>query len=133
VVDQNSDLRLLYTDALAGPGCHVDAAANGTDAWEALRAHRYHLVVTENDPPELTGNDLIRKLRCASMELPVIMAARGWPMREPALNPLLQFAATLRKPFAVEALVDTVTNILRAAVHMRHSPPRKSRRPGQSL
>jgi DNA-binding response OmpR family regulator len=129
VVDQSSDLRVLYTDALAGPGCQVDVAENGAAAWKALQAHRYHLLVTENDPPELTGDELMRKLRWAGMELPVVMAASGWPMHEPALSPSLQFASTLRKPFALEALLDTVRNVLRASVPMRRYAPRRNRRP----
>jgi DNA-binding response OmpR family regulator len=129
VVDQNRDLRLLYTDALAGAGCHVDAAEDGSTAWEVLQAHRYHLLLTENDPPNLTGDELIRKLRSARMELPVVMATGRLPMHEPARNPSLQFAATLRKPFAVEALMDTVRNVLRTAVPMWKHPSRRSRRP----
>jgi DNA-binding response OmpR family regulator len=129
VVDQNSDLRLFYTDALAGPGCQVDVAADGSTAWEVLQAHRYHLLLTENDPPNLTGDELIGKLRSARMDLPVVMATGRLPMHEPARNPSLQFAATLRKPFALQALMDTVRNVLRATVPMWKYPPRRSRRP----
>ena len=129
VVDRDSDLRLLYTDALASPGCRVDVAEDVATAWDALQAHRYHLLVAENDPPDLTAGELIRKLRGASMELPVVMAARGWPMHASALNSPLPFAAMVRKPFVLEALVETVQNALRASVPMRKDPSRRNRRP----
>jgi CheY-like chemotaxis protein len=116
VVDQNSDLRLLYTDALAGPGCRVDVAEDGAAAWEALQAHRYHLLITENELPKLTGDELIKKLRSARMDLPVIIVAGCLPGHGPAGNPSLPCAATLWKPFALDALLDTVKNVLRAAV-----------------
>ena len=48
-----------------------------------------------------------------------IMAAGRLPTHELARNPSLQLAATLSKPFAVEALLDTVNNALRATVRPR--------------
>ncbi len=128
-MDKSSDLRMLYTDALAGPLCQVHAAENVATAWAALQLHRYHLLVTENDPPDLTGDELIGKLRCAGLELPVVMAASGWPMHEPALSTALQCEATIRKPFALEDLLATVNNALRASVSMRKNSLRRSRRP----
>jgi len=129
VVDQNSDLRLLYTDALAGPCCQVDVAEDGEAAWKALQARRYHLLLAENDPPNLTGDELITKLRSARMELPVVMAAGGWPMLKAVRNPSYPFAATLLKPFDLVALQDMVKNVLRAAIPVSKYPPRWTRRP----
>jgi DNA-binding response OmpR family regulator len=114
VVDGDSDLRQLYADALAGPGYHVDAAEDGAAAWEALKANRYHLLITEHETPNLTGVELVKMLRAARMSLPVVMAAGRLPTHELARNPSLQLAATLSKPFAVDALLDTVKNVLRA-------------------
>jgi DNA-binding response OmpR family regulator len=114
VVDEDRDLRLLYADALARPGYHVDAAENGAAAWEALQANYYNLLITEHDMPGLTGVELVRKLRSARMALPVVMAAGRLPTHELARNPSLRLAATLSKPFAVDALLDTVRNVLRA-------------------
>jgi len=123
VVDHSSDLRLLYADALATSGCEVDVAQDSTAAWEALQARHYHLLVTENDPPQLAGEALIKKLRSVLLEVPVILASGEWPMREPPLNPSLPFAAVLRKPFVLETLRDTVQNVLRAEVpEMKHDP-----------
>jgi DNA-binding NtrC family response regulator len=114
VVDDDSDLRLLYTDVLALPRYHVDAAEDGAAGWEALQANNYNLLITEHSLPKLTGVELVRKLRAARMAVPVVMAAGRLPTHELARNPSLQLAATLVKPFAVDALLDTVKNVLRA-------------------
>ena len=114
VVDEDRDLRQLYADALAGHGYHIDGAEDGAAAWEALRANRYHILITEHEMPNLTGVELVRKLRAAHMALPVVMAAKRLPTHELARNPSLQLAATLSKPFAVDALLNTVKNVLRA-------------------
>jgi DNA-binding response OmpR family regulator len=114
VVDEDSDLRRLYAEALAGLGYHVDAAEDGAAAWEALKANRYHLMITEHEMPNLTGVELVKMVRAAHMAVPVVMAAGRLPTHELARNPSLQLAATLSKPFPVNALLDTVQNVLRA-------------------
>ncbi len=114
VVDEDSDLRRLYAEALAGLGYRVDAAEDGATAWEALKANRYNLLITEHDMPTLTGVELIKMLRAARVDVPVVMAAGRLPSHELARNPSLQLAATLSKPFAINALLDTVKNVLRA-------------------
>ena len=113
VVDEDRDLRQLYADALAGLGYHVDATDDGAAAWEALKANRYNLLITEHEMPNLTGVELVKMLRAARMAVPVVMAAGRLPTHELARDPSLQFAATLSKPFAVDALLDTVKNVLR--------------------
>ncbi len=118
-VDEDSDLRLLYADALARPGCHVDLAEDGAAAWEALQVNNYNLLITENDLTNLTGLELVRKLRAARMDLPVVMAAGRLPEFELVRDPSLQLAATLLKPFEVETLLDTVGDVLRATGNHR--------------
>ena len=115
MVDDDSDIRLLYTNALARPSCHVDTAADGATGWEALQANHYHLLITEYSLPGLTGINLVRKLRAARMALPVVMAAARLPQDELALDPSLQLVAVLPKPFYVSQLLETVRTVLRAA------------------
>jgi DNA-binding response OmpR family regulator len=114
VVDEDRDLRQLYAEALEGPGYHVDATDDGAAAWEALKANRYNLLITEHEIPSLTGVELIKMLRAARMALPVVIAAGRLPTHELARNPALLVAATLAKPFAVDELQDTVKHVLRA-------------------
>jgi DNA-binding response OmpR family regulator len=113
-VDDDSDLRVLYAEVLARPGYHVDAAEDGAAAWEVLQANNYHLLITENSLPKLTGVELVRKLRSARMAVPVVMAARRLPTHELVQNPPLQLAALLSKPFYISELLQTVRAVLRA-------------------
>jgi DNA-binding response OmpR family regulator len=119
VVDEDRDLRRLYTEALARPGYHVDAAEDGAAALKALRVNNYQLLITEHSLPTLTGVELVRTLRAARMALPVIMAATRLPIQELAQNPSLQPVAVLPKPFYISQLLETVRAILRAAVSPR--------------
>jgi DNA-binding response OmpR family regulator len=62
------------TEVLTRFGYEVAAANDGAAAWAALDDDSYDLMITDNNMPKLTGVELLRKLRAARMELPVIMA-----------------------------------------------------------
>jgi len=115
VVDDDKDIRLLYANALARPSCHVDAAEDAVAGWEALQANHYHLLIAEHCLPGLTGVELVRKLRAARMDVPVVMTAVRLPTQGLVGDPLLQLAAVLPKPFYISQLLEAVRAVLRAA------------------
>jgi len=115
VVEDDIDVRHLNLEVLIGSGYQVDAAADGAAAWDALIADSYDLMITDNNMPKLTGVELLKKLRSARMELPVIMATGVLPTEEFTRCPWLQPAATLVKPYTVDALLEKVKAVLREA------------------
>jgi DNA-binding response OmpR family regulator len=131
VVEDDGDVRRLNTEVLIHSGYDVDAAADGAAAWDALIADSYDLMITDNSMPKLTGVELLKRLRSARMELPVIMATGILPTQEFIRSPWLQPAATLLKPYTVEALLETVSAVLRSTVDApgRFEPSPDRRRP----
>ena len=114
VVDHDPYVRHLNADALIRHGYEVNAVEDGNSGWNELQACDYDLLITEDDLPEMTGIELVRKVRSARMALPVVMATGRLPVRALILNRSLQLAAALMKPLPVNALLDTVKCILRA-------------------
>ena len=132
VVDDDAGLRQLETEVLIRHGYQVDAAEDSTAGWKALQAHTYDLLITDLDMPRSSGLNLVKRLRAAHLALPVVMAAGRLPTHELAQDPSLQLAATLVKPFAVEALLNTVKNVLRATdspLEQTDPPPNKQSQP----
>jgi DNA-binding response OmpR family regulator len=119
VAEKDRDLRLLYTDALAGNGFQVDGTEDGIAGWEALQATQYGLLIVEHELPKLTGFGLATKLRAAHMALPIVLATGAFPARELARNPKLRFAAMLLKPFPIDHLVGTVRYLFGATDKIR--------------
>jgi two-component system, NtrC family, response regulator PilR len=115
VVDDEPTMRTLMTILLRRSGYQVESAEDGAVAWEALQANSYDLLITDQNMPKITGVQLVKILRSASMELPVVMVAGILPVEELAQNPSLHLAATLPKPFALADLLDTVSNALHMA------------------
>ena len=129
-VDDCSDIREAVPKVLVDSGYRVDVAEDGEAGWEALHATRYDLLITDHKMPKLTGIELVRKLRFARIELPVILASAALPAEAMGRNPLLQIAAVLLKPFTVEELLEMVKAVLgetpegstaRLPSHPRHS------------
>lgn len=114
VVEDDADVRRLNTEVLLRSGYNVDAATDGADAWDAISANRYDLMITDNGMPKLTGLELLKKLREGRVVLPVIMATGTLPEHEFAESPWLIPDATLLKPYTVPELLATVRTVLKA-------------------
>jgi DNA-binding response OmpR family regulator len=122
VVDDDKDICQLCSDILINSGYRVDMAENGEAGWQMLHGTRhdpdsYQLLITDNNMPRLSGIELIKKLRLASMALPVILASGTAPLD----SEWLRLAAILLKPFSVDQLVDTVRVVLHP-VNQARSP-----------
>ena len=113
VVDDDPDTRQLSVDVLVNANFEVDAAIDGADGWEALRAKHFDLLITDNTMPRMSGLELIEKLRYTRLPLPVIMATGQLPTQEFEQKPWLLPDATLQRPFSNDDLLATVKKVLR--------------------
>ena len=59
VVDDSLTVRELERKLLANHGYDVEVAVDGMDGWNALRAGRFDLVVTDIDMPRMDGIELV--------------------------------------------------------------------------
>ncbi len=132
VVDDESCIRRLNAEMLLRSGYHVDTAEDGADAWQALGAERYDLLITDHNMPKVTGVELIKKVRGARMALPVIMATASVPEAEFAKHPWLQPDAMLLKPYTVGDMLKTVREVLRATNSARDPIASPTSRQGSS-
>jgi DNA-binding response OmpR family regulator len=114
VVDDEAAVLRLTARTLVHSGYDVDAAEDGAEAWAALQAKAYDLLITDNKMPKVSGVELIEKVRAAGMALPVIMSTGAFPEEEFMRHPQLQPAARLIKPFMLAELLTTVQEVLPA-------------------
>jgi two-component system chemotaxis response regulator CheY len=114
VVEDAFDIRSLNAEVLINSGFQVDAAEDGAVAWDSLQLKSYDLVVTDNDMPKVSGVELLKKLRAAHMDLPVIMATGKLPNDAFTRYQWLHPAAMLLKPYTSTEFLETVREVLRA-------------------
>jgi CheY-like chemotaxis protein len=114
LVAEDELLRQLISSVLVDDGFAVDTAADGQEAWEALRDGHYDLLVTDNEMPRLAGLELIERIRKEGLNLPVIVASGSCSAERTRNDPQLRVAAVLSKPFDLFELVRAVRLALQA-------------------
>ena len=82
------------------------------DSTTPASRNNYDLVVTDNKMPNMTGIEMIEKLRSARISVPVIMATQYLPTHEFVRKPWLTPDATLQRPFSNDDLLETVKKVL---------------------
>jgi CheY-like chemotaxis protein len=123
VVDDEPDIRRINAEVLTNSGYHVDTAEDGKVGWEAVNkaADKYALLITDHNMPGLTGLALVKKLREARMNLPVVIATAALPSEDLFTRyPWLQPAALLLKPYSIEELLGAVGKFLHVPDDERH-------------
>lgn len=108
LVDDEPSIRELGSTLLSKYGYEVDTAEDGVLAWDALQKDHYDVVITDNLMPNLTGLGLIRKIKDAKVEVPVIMITGTIPSAEFRRFPALIPFAVLHKPFRLGELLDAI-------------------------
>lgn len=63
VVDDSLTVREVERKLLASRGYDVDVAVDGMDGWNAVRSHRYDLVITDVDMPRMDGIELVMLIK----------------------------------------------------------------------
>lgn len=114
IADDDSDLRILVVEALSAFGYEVDDVENGMRAWKALHIKAYDLLITDHEMPEMTGLQLVDKVRTARLELPIIVASGSMLPELLARNVWMETVSMLAKPFTVDELRRAVERLLPA-------------------
>jgi DNA-binding response OmpR family regulator len=112
VVDDNKEIRQQSIAILAGSGYEVEGAKDGAAGWDALQHSGFDLVITDNQMPNMTGIEMIARVRAAALPIPVIMATGLLPTNIIAQDPWLKPDAMLQRPFSGAELLETVRNVL---------------------
>jgi two-component system, chemotaxis family, sensor histidine kinase and response regulator WspE len=63
VVDDSITVREVERQLLANRGYEVEVAVDGEDGWNAVRAGKFDLVVSDVDMPRLNGIDFVRRIK----------------------------------------------------------------------
>lgn len=114
VVDDEPAVRDTVSRALERAGHDTVAVATGMAGMAELKARAFDAIVTDICMPEQNGIELIRTLRAAEPNVPILAISGGGVFGIDGSLPTAQMLgarATLRKPFAPSELVAAVEAI----------------------
>jgi two-component system, OmpR family, response regulator TctD len=115
LVEDNPDLAVWLTRALARARYSVDCAADGTDAEHILRAEKYDVVVLDLGLPRLGGHEVLKRLRARGSKVPVLVLTANTTLHARVSS--LDFGADdyLAKPFELDELEARLRSLVRRA------------------
>lgn len=113
VIDDEEVVHVSLKRILGRRGHEVDAVLTAAEGLERLRSTQYDLVITDLMMPEMTGLELLERMRQLSLETPTLMIT-GYPTIKTALQ-ALRLGATdyLAKPFTRKELLGPVARALK--------------------
>ncbi|BAT53454.1 Response regulator receiver domain protein CheY [Nostoc sp. NIES-3756] len=106
IVDDEGCNRLCITYVLKQEGWEVNEAENGREAIEKVLAWQPHLLILDNQMPELTGVEVYKYLQLHGIKLAVVLISADTDLEKLASE--VGIAYYLPKPFELEALLKTV-------------------------
>jgi DNA-binding response OmpR family regulator len=132
VVDDDDAIRALLFTVFRRRGYKVDTARNGAEAIQRCHECRYALVVLDLMMPMMSGYDFVDHIgQQSSIDRPLVLVltAGGEPKK---LDPSI-VAGTMRKPFDIELMMDTIKACLSTIgdrPQLEHCPPAQSESAG---
>jgi CheY-like chemotaxis protein len=107
IVDDDDPIRMLLLTVLRKRGFLVDTARHGEEAIERSRHCRYSIVLLDLMMPRMSGYEFLEQIeQWPDDQRPLVIVLTAGP--EPRdLNPKV-VAGSIRKPFDLELLVDTI-------------------------
>jgi DNA-binding NtrC family response regulator len=112
VVDDEPQMLIAVQETLRCKGYEVTPAGSGMEALCRLKEKYYHLVLTDMRMPELSGLDLLKKVKSISPQTPVVLLTAYGTIQN-AVDAMRHGAYDyLLKPFSSEALERVVRRAL---------------------
>ena len=99
LVEDSPEVSLSVREILASVGHDVDDVANGKEALAKLADHSYDMVVSDIWMPEMDGISLLKEIRGAGNDVPVVVISGGAP------NAPLTYTAPLASTFGANAVI----------------------------
>ena len=110
LVEDNADIAMLTTDALAYGGHTATLAASVSEAVRELTArHSFAIVLLDLELPDGRGEEIVHRLRSRQIVIPAIIILSGLPLRELDAAVLVVAAVTaIRKPYETSVLLEAM-------------------------
>jgi DNA-binding NtrC family response regulator len=110
IVDDNKELREILQEYLADDADSVSGATNGKEAIEKHEQDRFDLIITDLMMPEITGMELIKRIRTRD-DMTEFIIITGYASLDSAMEAVKIGAFDyIVKPFRMEELKVVVKN-----------------------
>jgi two-component system OmpR family response regulator len=117
VVEDEQTILELLSGSLRFAGFEVMTAASGAEALRAVAASRPDLVLLDIMMPDGDGFEVMRRLRSAGPDVPVIFLSARDGVRERVAGLALGGDDYITKPFSLDEVLERIRAVLRRTGH----------------
>ena len=128
LIEDDREIASTLTGVLQSEGYNVTHAPNGVEGQRLLQAGRPDLVITDMMMPRMGGFPVLEYIRTMDNPPRVIMITANEGGRHKAYAEMLGVVDYLRKPFAMDVMLDAVRRALAAPEPSAESGPVKRTR-----
>jgi DNA-binding response OmpR family regulator len=121
LVEDAESIRKPVTKALKASGYAVDATGDGMEGWLMTQDHDYDVIILDIMLPGLEGREILRRLRAAGNETPVLFLTARDAIEDRVAGLKLGADDYLTKSFAIEELLARV-EVLGRRKYAKRSP-----------
>ncbi|MDF2880948.1 MAG: response regulator [Clostridiaceae bacterium] len=111
VVDDTKNIKNLLTTCLTVNGYSVLTASNGFEAIEILKTNKVHLVFLDIKMPELSGTEVLKRIRGMGIDTPVIIMTAFATVKNAVECTKLGAVTYLQKPFTTDKVKSVLKDI----------------------
>lgn len=112
LIEDDREISNTLQRVLEGAGYTVSTATNGVDGRKQIDSARPELVITDMMMPRMGGFPILEHIRELDDAPKVIMVTANEGGRHKAYAEMLGADAYLRKPFAMDVLLETIVQVL---------------------
>ena len=125
VGDDETRIRLLYEETLAGEGYEVVLAKDGREVYQKFISEKPDLVILDIKMPGMHGIEVLQRLREVDKRVPVIISTAYQKMENDAVISTSDVAAFITKPVDLDHLCAEVKRILEEKEEQTVGEPQK--------
>jgi DNA-binding response OmpR family regulator len=115
LIEDDREIQTTLRAVLEASGYRVFSASNGAEGQKLIQSENPDLIITDMMMPRMGGFPVLEYLRTLESAPPVIMITANEGGRHKAYAEMLGAVDYLRKPFAMDVLLETVRRALEAA------------------
>ena len=111
IVDDNPNMSSLLSEMLEVFDLKSVRTSDGQEALEALEKHKFSMIITDMRMPNMTGLELIEKVKQKFPKMPVVLIS-GYSVGELGANDENKPDGFLAKPFLMSDIEKLVSSLL---------------------
>ncbi len=109
LIEDDREIASSMTSILEGAGYEITHAPNGVEGQKLVETVKPHLIITDMMMPKMGGFPVLEYLKSLNDPPPVIMITANEGGRHKAYAEMLGVVDYIRKPFAMDVLLDAVS------------------------